>query len=397
MTPSVAVDLQPGSTPEAAIQQGPGPQSRLRVMQITEDLAVGGLERVISLLCRRLDRTRFEPSVLCLRGGGEFADELRAEGIPVHILPWSIERLDYLAFLKVADVLRAECIDVIHTHNTGPFFHGALGASLAGVRTHIHTDHARPFPDRMRWMVVEHLLSHLAYRVVGVSDHTTRNLIRYERIPREKLVTIPNGIELRPPTRNRLEVRASLGIPADAPVVGTAGRITGQKGLEFLIQAAVLLGPAFPDLRVVLVGDGEERSTLEKQARSVGVEDRVHFLGVRMDIPDLLGAFDIYALPSRWEGLPMAVLEAMAAGLPVVASGVGGLPTAIRDGQEGLLVPPEDPAALAAALERLLADPELRRRMGSAAKQRYEADFTLQVMTRRYEALYLRRPADLDS
>lgn len=370
-------------------------QSPLRIMQITDDLGVGGLERVISLLARHLDRTRFEPSVLCLRAGGEFADELKAEGVPVHVLPWSIERPDYLAFLKVAEVLRAERIDVIHTHNTGPFFHGALGATLAGVRTHIHTDHARPFPDRVRWMVAEHLLSHLAYRVVGVSDHTTGNLARYERIPRERLVTIPNGIELRPPTVGRLEMRASLGIPADAPVVGTAGRITEQKGLEFLIQAALLLRPAFPDLRIVLVGDGHERTALEEQARRIGVADRVHFLGVRMDIPDLLGAFDLYALPSRWEGLPMAVLEAMAAGLPVVASAVGGLPTAIRHGREGVLVPPEDATALAGALEQVLADPELRSRMGRAARDRYRANFTLEVMARRYEALYLRRPGDL--
>jgi glycosyltransferase involved in cell wall biosynthesis len=364
-------------------------------MQITQDLGVGGLERVITLLSRRLDRSRFEPSVLCLRNRGEFADELTAEGIPVHVLPWSRDALDYLAFLKLARILRAERIDVIHTHNTGPFFHGALGASLAGVRTHIHTDHARPFPDRLRWMVAEHFLSHLAYRVVGVSDHTTANLVRYERIPREKLVTIPNGIELAPARRSPVEVRASLRIPDGAPVVGTAGRLTGQKGLEFLIQAATLLRPRYPDLRVLLVGDGDQRGALEEQARAAGLDDRVHFLGIRMDIPDLLGVFDIYALPSRWEGLPMAVLEAMAAGLPVVASDVGGVPTAIRDGMEGFLVPPGEPAALAGALAKLLSDPDLRARMGTASLRRYEHNFTLEEMTRRYEALYLRRPADL--
>lgn len=392
-----AATLAEPVTQTAAPQSAPGADSRprrVRVMQVTQDLGVGGLERVISLLCRRLDPERFEPSVLCLRGGGPFADELVQEGIPVHILPWSRERLDYLAFRKVAAILRAERIDVIHTHNTGPFFHGALGAALAGVRTHVHTDHARPFPDRLRWMIAENLLSHLAWKVVGVSEHTTDNLARFERISRRKLVTIPNGIELQPARRGREEMRRLLGIPSDAPVIGTAGRVIEQKGLEFLVKAAAMLRPRYPDLRVLVVGDGPEREELEELSRAAGVSDRVHFLGIRMDIPDLLGTFDIYALPSRWEGLPMAVLEAMAAGLPVVASEVGGVPTAIRDGEEGLLVPAEDTAALARALERLLADTSLRRQMGEAARRRYASDFTLDAMTRRYEALYLRRPLD---
>lgn len=365
----------------------------MRVMQVTDDLGVGGLERVVSLLCRHLDPARFESSALCLREGGEFADELSADGIPVHVLPWSSDRVDYTAFRRVAEVLRRERIDVIHTHNTGPFFHGGLGATLAGVRTHIHTDHARTFPDRMRWMVAEHLLSHLAYRVVGVSEHTTRNLVRYERIPESRLVTIPNGIDLPPPSRPRREVRASLGLPDDVPVVGTAGRLTHQKGLEYLVRAAAALRPRHPGLHTLIVGEGPEREPLEELARSLGVQDRVLFLGVRMDIADLFGALDLYALPSRWEGLPMAILEAMAAGLPVVASSVGGVPTAIRHGQEGLLVPAEDDGALAQALDEVLSDPSTLARMGSASRRRYEARFTVSTMALRYQQLYLRRPA----
>jgi sugar transferase (PEP-CTERM/EpsH1 system associated) len=364
---------------------------RTRVMHITQDLGVGGLERVIVLLCRTLDRERFEPSVLCLREAGGFAPELVEQGIPVHVLPWSREKLDYFAFRKVGEVLREHRIDVIHTHNTGPFFHGALGATLAGVKTHIHTDHARPFPDSLRWMVAEHLLSHLAYRVVGVSDDTTHNLRHYEKIPESKLATIPNGIDLQPVRTDAARLRQELGISPETIVIGTAGRLTHQKGMEFLIRAAGLLEPRFPDLAVLIVGEGSEQNALQEMVRSAGLQDRVRLLGLRMDIPDLLALFDIYALPSRWEGLPMAILEAMAASLPIVGSAVGGVPTAVREGVNGLLVAPEDPEALAGALEKLLKDPTLRKRMGEAGRKRYEASFTARQMTRRYERLYLRQ------
>jgi len=392
--PTASPTSPPAATPSA---HPPGPPATalsrrpIRVMQITQELAVGGLERVILLLCRTLDRERFEPSVLCLREAGGFARELEEEGIPVHVLPWSREQPDYFAFRKVGEVLRENRIDVIHTHNTGPFFHGALGATLAGVKTHIHTDHARPFPDSLRWMAVEHLLSHLAYRVVGVSDDTTQNLRHYERIPENRLATIPNGIDLHPVRTDAARLREELGIAPGATVIGTAGRLAHQKGLEFLIRAVALLEPRFPELTVLIVGEGSEQPALEEMVRTAGLQDRVRLLGLRMDIPDLLALFDIYALPSRWEGLPMAILEAMAASLPIVGSAVGGVPTAVREGINGLLVPPEDPVALAGALEKLLSDPQLRRRMGEAGRKRYETDFTAGQMTRRYERLYLRQ------
>jgi glycosyltransferase involved in cell wall biosynthesis len=392
--PTASPTYPPAASPVSHSPGGPGLASstrRTRVMHITQDLMVGGLERVIVLLCRTLDRERFEPSVLCLRGAGGFAPELVEQGIPVHVLPWSPEKLDYFAFRKVGEVLRERRIDVIHTHNTGPFFHGALGATLAGVKTHIHTDHARPFPDSLRWMVAEHVLSHLAYRVVGVSDDTTHNLRHYEKIPESKLATIPNGIDLQPVRTDPARLRQELGISPATTVIGTAGRLTHQKGMEFLIQAAGLLAPRFPDLTVLIVGEGSEQNALQEMVRSAGLQDRVRLLGLRMDIPDLLALFDIYALPSRWEGLPMAILEAMAASLPIVASAVGGVPTAVREGVNGLLVPPENPVALAGALEKLLDEPQLRKRMGEAGRKRYEAGFTARQMTRRYERLYLRQ------
>lgn len=373
--------------------RGAPPRRRLRVLQITENLGVGGLERVVATLCREMDPERFEPSVLCMRAGGPIADELRELGFKVHVLPWSRENIDYFAFRKVAAILRKERIDVIHTHNSLALFDGTAAALLAGVRTHVHTDHARDFPDRLRYMVGEHLCSYHVYRFVGVSEHTTRNLIRYERISKSRLRTVPNGI--LPPQAPRDFVpgakRRELGIPEGVPIIGTMGRLMPQKGLEFLVRAAALLRQRIPHFVVLIAGDGDERKRLEDQVRELGLEEHVRLLGLRLDIPELLRIFDIYALPSRWEGLPMAVLESMAAGVPLVASKVGGVPTAVREGRSGILVPPCQEAPLADALAALILDPDRRRRLGRGAREIFEAEFTAARMTRRYERMYLRQ------
>lgn len=364
-----------------------------RVMQVTHDLAVGGLQRVVETLCTTIDRSRFEVAVLCVRDRGPLADRLAAQGVPVTLLERPRGRPDYLPFLRIARVLRAFSADVVHTHNTEPLIGAGIASLLAGTRTLVHTDHARPFPDKRRYMVMEHLLSYRAYRVVGVSDDTTRNLRRYERIPRRKLLTIENGIagasyDVRIDTAAK---RRALGIGERGPVIGLGARIEEQKGILYLLQALVLLRPRFPDITLLVAGTGSALPPLEQAARELGVADHVRFLGVRMDMPELLQLFDVYAMPSVWEGLPMALLEAMAAGCPVVASDVGGIPTALTDGVTGTLVPPRDPDALAAAIGSLLQDAARRDRYRAEARRAFRERFSAEAMTRRYEALYLRR------
>jgi len=377
------------------LQGGPAPLRgrRLKVLQITENLGVGGLERVVATLCKEMDPNRFEPSVICMRAGGPFADELTDLGIPVHVLPWSRDRIDYTAFRKVAAILRKERIDVLHTHNSPALFDGSVAALMAGVRTHIHTDHARDFPDRLRYMVAEHLCSHLVYRFVGVSDHTSENLVKWEKISRRRLRTVPNGIIAPevPAAFDPAEKRRELGIPTGVPVIGTVCRLMPQKGLEFLLQAAVQLRERVPDFVILIAGEGGEKDRLEAEIRELDLGGQVRLLGLRLDVPELLRIFDVYALPSRWEGLPMAVLESMAAGVPLVASAVGGVPTAVRDGVTGILVPPCRVEELAEGLATLLLDRELRLKLGRGARQVFQEEFTARQMVRRYERMYLRR------
>jgi glycosyltransferase involved in cell wall biosynthesis len=365
---------------------------RLRVMQVTDNLGAGGLEQVVVTLCRAMDRTRFEPSVLCLSFIGPLAEKLANFGIPVFQIPVH-RKPNYLAFADVARILRAERIDVVHTHNTGPFIDGGVGALLAGVPTIVHTEHGRVFPDKRRYMIVERLLSHRAHKIVGVSDKTVSDLHRYERIPSRKLEQIANGIELDAYscTIDRAEKRRELGLPANGPIVGLTARLDEPKGLTYLLKALPRLCERFPTLSVAIAGTGNLRDSLEAEARQLGVADRVWFLGLRMDVPELLQLFDVYVLPSISEGLPMALIEAMAAGCATVATDVGGVGTLVRTDETGLLVRSRDPDALCDAVTRMLADEAFRNRASEAGRRAVHEHFSAAAMTRRYERLYLRQ------
>jgi glycosyltransferase involved in cell wall biosynthesis len=365
---------------------------RIRVLQVTHDLGIGGLPRVVETLVRSIDPARFDVHALCLNFAGELADGLSADGYTVRVLPrGAAGRTDYRSSFRVGAFLKAGAYDVVHSHNTQPFFDAAIGALIARRPLLVHTDHARDFPDLFRYMALEHVLSWRAYRVVGVSEHTTENLHRYERISRRRLATIPNGIDERLFERpiDRTALRASLGIPAHATAALFASRLEDQKDVPTLLEAFASVKERLGALHLVIVGQGSRRPDLEARAAALGLGGRVHFAGVRLDVPDLLRASDLFVLSSRWEGLPMVILEAMAARCPIVSTAVGGVPTALVDGESALLVPSGDPAAFAVALERLAVDADLRGRLAAAARRTFDERFSAGVMARRYEQLYV--------
>jgi len=368
------------------------PSTRTKLMQITHDLAIGGLQQVVVNICRSINREKFDVSVLCLRALGEFVPEVEKLGVRVFYLPQKEKGTDYFSFLKVARILRQEQIDVIHTHNTQPFVDGTLGALLSGVKTIVHTDHARDFPDKIRYMVAEHLMSYFAYRVIGVSEHTTANLVHYEKISPRKIMTIENGLD---GSRFQIEIdrpakRKELGIKGSGPIIGLGVRLTEQKGITYLLQAMPEIIKAVPDVTLVIAGDGTLKNKLRHEAETLGIKEHILFLGSRLDVPQLLKLFDIYVLPSLWEGLPMVLLEAMAARCPIVATDVGGVSNMITDGKNGILVEPENPRRLANEIVTLLTNSELRQRLVENGARKFNADFTADRMTKKYEKLYQR-------
>jgi glycosyltransferase involved in cell wall biosynthesis len=230
--------------------------------------------------------------------------------------------------------------------------------------------------NRWQWFVKRRAARRYAAHVT-VGEASAREIEETLELPRGSVEVIYNGVE---------DFQVERRPAPDGPVIGTIARHVGHKGLDVLLRAA----PDVPGARFKLVGDGPDRAELEALAAELGVADRVEFAGWSEDARRDLGGFDVFVLPSRYEGLPLALVDSMLAGLPVVATRVGSIPEAISDGEQGLLVPPEDPVALAAALRRLMDDQALRQRLGSAARSEAVARFTAEAMARNYERLYER-------
>jgi glycosyltransferase involved in cell wall biosynthesis len=365
---------------------------KLRLMQITHDLDFGGLQQVVVNICRTIDRGLFDVSVLCMRNLGVFAPEVEKMGIKVFCLPQKKNGTDYFSFCKVSRILRQAKIDIIHTHNTQPFIDGTIGALMSGVRTIVHTDHARNFPDKKRYMFAEWLMSKFAYKIVGVSEHTSNNLLKFEKISPNKIVTIMNGIDNSKfdITIDKENKKNELGIKKDGPVIGLGVRLTEQKGITYLLKAMPEIIRHFPNITLIIAGDGLLEAHLKNEAFSLKIDKNTIFAGPRLDIPELLKLFDLYVLPSLWEGLPIVLLEAMAAGCPIIATNVGGNNMAIKHGINGSLIEPQNPTYLSSEIIKLLKDNELRNKYSKKGIEIFKNKFSAEIMTEQYQRLYLR-------
>ncbi len=363
---------------------------RTRVVYICQHLDVGGAEELIAAYMRRLPERGFEVGTICLTRAGRIAREIEASGARFWLLPGEPGPRDPLAFLRLVRLLRALRPDVVHTFLLVAGLYGRLAALLAGVPVIVATEanvYARKAPRHI-WL--ERLLGPFTWRVVASSKAVQQFASRQTWVPIEKMPVLYNAIDFEALAGgpSRAEARVRLGLGADELVVGCIGRLTEQKGYPVLLDAFALVAPRFPEARLVVVGDGPDEPRLRQQVAALNLGERVRLLGVRRDLATIFAALDVFALASRWEGLPLAALEAMGCGLPVVTTAVGGSVEAIESGESGLLVPPGDAAAFAAALARLLGDPELRQRLGQEARARSRARFGLEVHLERLARLY---------
>jgi glycosyltransferase involved in cell wall biosynthesis len=365
-------------------------RSRIKVLQLLVSLPVGGAEDLVAAIVRGLEPAQFDVQAATIGAAGLVGEELLRAGYPVHSLGLDIKRTpDFKVILRVRRLLRDVQPDILHTHLYHPNYYGrlaALGLGLKGVVASVHNVYARHKFHRRFW---NFLLSRATGRVLAVSPQVWRDVRRYDGVPLSRLRLLPNGISLTAlqVPESREEARARLG--AAGLCLGAVGRLEEQKGHAYLIQALPLVLREVGEVTLLVAGEGRLRESLERQVRELGVASHVHFLGTRRDMPLVYRALDVLALPSLWEGLPLALLEAMGAGLPVVASAVGGVPEVVRDGVNGRLTPPGDAPALAAAIVELARRPEQRAALGEAAQETVRQGYSRESMLDKLAAFYL--------
>jgi glycosyltransferase involved in cell wall biosynthesis len=250
----------------------------------------------------------------------------------------------------------------------------------------VHNSYTRPKIHRRLW---NYLLARVSDRVLVGSPQVFADVRRYDGVPDSRLLLLPYGIRLEELDTYVSREEARRDLQVSGFVLGAVGRLEEQKGHAHLLTALAQVRPEIPDFTLVLVGDGRQRQDLERQANDLGLAGLVRFLGTRRDLPVIYRALDLFVQPSLWEGLPLALLKAMGAGLPVLATRVSGVREAVTEGQNGRLVAPADPGALAQALIRMYRDPEDRGRMGAAARLTIREHYSLAAMLARLESLYL--------
>jgi glycosyltransferase involved in cell wall biosynthesis len=368
------------------LRSATGERRRLRIIHVDAEREFSGGEVQVFLLIDGLTARGHQNLLLC-RSQSAAAAEAARRGIALHALPMHGD-LDLVAVRRMARWIKQADADLVHLHTGRAAWLGGAAAWLAGVPAIVTRRMDRPVQRGWRTrLIYERFTRH----AVAISPQVAQCLSD-GGVPAERISLIPSAVDLKRlrPTRPRAAVRAAEGTGADDAVVLAMAALVARKGLDVLLHAAAELATRGLRPQIWCAGEGPERAALCARAESLGVASQLHLLGQRSDVGDLLGACDVAVLPSRHEGLGVAALEAMAAGRPLVASAVGGLADAVADGVTGLLVPPEDPARLAAALESLLRDPALRAALGSAAAQRVAERFGAERLVDAYERLYHR-------
>lgn len=376
--------------------------SRIRVLEVVEATAGGTRRHVTELVCR-LPPARFEVSVLCsLERDPDYARDIhrmRQMGARVTVVPMvrNISPLrDGVAFGALVRHMRRGGYDIVHTHSSKAGFLGRWAAAVAGVPAIVHTPHTFAFQmgvapwRRGVYLFLERLAARVTDRFICVCRSEREVAVAAGVAPAARCVVIENGVPLSACGRNgdRAARRRELGLAEDAPVVGMAGRFEPQKGHADLVKAAALVAARVPVVRFVLLGAGSLMPAVIAAIEQAGLREAFLLPGLVEDAVDYHAAFDVVALPSRWESLPYSLLEAMAAGKAIAATRVGGMAEAIEDGVSGRLVPPADPAAMAEALVGLLESPAERQALGAAARERARERYSLESMIARVAALY---------
>jgi glycosyltransferase involved in cell wall biosynthesis len=360
---------------------------RTRVLYLSHAFMVGGAEEMVLNLVRHLP-DRFEPVVMCINEAGPIGEEIRRTGVSFSVLGLTPGLARPLDVLRLRDALGAVTPTIVHTFLLTGSLYGRFAAMMSGVPIVIGTEvniYEKKQPLHARF---ERWLMRGTDAVIASAESVKDYYVTQVEADPDKVDVIYNAVDWAQlqTTMTRDEFRKSIALPIDAPAAGIIARLTEQKAHRVLFES--MAQPELSALHLVVVGDGELRDDLRRRAEALGIQGRVHFLGARRDLGNVLAAVDIFAMPSYWEGLPLSMVLAMGAGLPVVASRVAGIPEVVADRVSGLLVDAGDSAQLARALSALVEDPALRAQLGAAARAFVRPRFGVDGYVTSVTALY---------
>lgn len=369
-------------------------ESTIKVIFVITGSGVGGAEKMLYHTIKGLNPERYNAKLCSLKKKGVFASRLEADGLEVYSLNMRDEdtlagwfdslRVLVLLFMYILKERPA----IVHSFLFRANIIARIAAFLSGVPVVISS--VRVMGGEKRYChIIERVTSFMTDHYVTVSDQVKAHSIQKARIAEKKISTIYNGVSAqRAPVFDMTEFMRDFGLKTDDRILMTAGRLHRQKCYDHLIQAMPMVQAAFPTVKLLILGEGEEENNLKKLVNSLELKEKIIFMGLRPDVDRMLQCSELFVLPSRWEGLPNALMEAMAAGKPVVATAVGGVPELVADGVTGVLVPPEDFRALADAIKGLLSDEKRALAMGAAGRERVQQCFSIDAMVAKTEVLY---------
>jgi len=362
----------------------------INVLHILMKLSLGGgVSKQLSAVLEHYNLKEFSPIVCSITDRSDLINNNQIPGVEVICL----NKSGWKAVKELYKIMRQRNIHVVHTREYRASLYGRIAARLAKVPCIISSFHLT-YPEKSRSRrltrrLVNNLASLFTDKIVAVSEAVRRDILQYEKIPEEKVCVIYNGIDKKDfTTIDGKYIRQELRIPLGATVIGTVGRLVSQKGHKYLLAAFALIKNEFPGARLLLVGEGSRMDELKNYAKGLSVDKEVIFAGLRSDIPQMLSAMDIFVFPSLWEGLGNALLEAMAAGKPVIATNIPPIREVINSEQAGILVPPADPAAIASAVRLLLQDRALAASLGKTSQERAFSSFGIDRTVTMYLDLY---------
>jgi L-malate glycosyltransferase len=368
------------------------PAGRIPVLHIIHTFDVGGAERQLVTLLGAFDRDRFEHHVGVMNWPGFLADEVRADRT-LHFVDFAFRHRNFLpSLLRIVRYLRSHRIAVVHAHLHLVGIYARIAARMAGTPVAVYTEHSDLADRSSLSLAVERALVRWTALKITVSEEQRALTIRREGFPPERVITMSNSVpneRFAPDAAERRRTRAAFGFTEGDVVVGIVGRVEERKRVGHLLRIVSGLASGHPSLRVLVVGDGPELDLTIDLARELGLERRVVFAGRRQDVAAMMRALDVLAITSRWEGLPINMLEAMSAACPIVATAVGDVPKVLEASGAGITAPVEDADAFASALSALVQDAQERGRRGQAARRYVLDHHDASLNCRRLERLYV--------